>query len=123
LSNVLGTSPAVEHGTSRTGRWLKERRLRSALWIAVLEAIVVAVFHDLSRWSVIGLAIVAVALYVTVGRESRYDTVRQLSWIFAVSQLLAVVAAIVAFIVFWMAIVAVVVFAIVALFFLFRDRS
>jgi hypothetical protein len=123
VSSVLGTGPTVEHGSSRTGRWLRERRLRVALSIAVVESILVAIFHDVSRWSVIGLAIVAVVLYVAAGRESRYDAVRQITWIFAVSQLLAVVAAIVAFIVFWMAIVAVVVFAIVALFFLFRDRS
>ena len=33
---------AMEH-TSRTGRWLRERRTRFALWIAAIESIVVAV--------------------------------------------------------------------------------
>src|SRR5436305_8262906 len=122
MSQLLGESHVIEHNTSRAGRWLRARRTRFALWIAAVEAIIVAVFHDVSRWTVIGLAIVAVAIYVAAGRESRSDTFRQTSWIFATSQLLAVIAAILAFIVFWTAIVAVAVFAVVALFFVFTDR-
>jgi cytochrome b561 len=113
---------AIEHSASRSGRWLRERRTRIVLWIAAAEAIVVAVFHDVSRWTVIGLAILAVALYVFSGRESSSYTYRQITWIFAASQLLAVIAAILAFIVFWTAIIAVVVFAVIALFFVFSDR-
>ncbi|TML84940.1 MAG: hypothetical protein E6G08_15875 [Actinobacteria bacterium] len=122
MGMVAGETGTIEHGTSRAGRWLRTRRTRIALWIAAIEAILVAVFHSTSRWTVIGLAIVAVALYVAAGRESRSDTARQLSWIFAVSQLLAVIAAILAFIVFWTAIIAVAVFAVIALFFVFTDR-
>jgi cytochrome b561 len=118
---LTGSSHAVE-STSRTGRWLRERRNRMALGIAAVEAILVAVFHDVSRFTVIALAVVAVVLYAYAGRNSRSDTVRQTSWIFAVSQLLAVIAAILAFIVFWTAIIAVIVFAVVALFFVFTDR-
>jgi cytochrome b561 len=112
----------VEHGSSRPARWLRERRVRIALSIAAVEAIIVAVFHDVSQWTVVGLAILAVALYVFAGRESRSLTFRQVTWIFAASQLLAVIAAILAFIVFWTAIIAVVIFAIVALWFVFTDR-
>jgi len=120
---MLSESPQViEHGTSRAGRWLHERRIRFALWIAAIEAIVVAVFHDVSRYTVIGAAIVAVALYWFAGRETRSDSFHQATWIFAVSQLLAVIAAILAFIVFWTAIVAVCIFAVIALFFVFTDR-
>jgi uncharacterized membrane protein YbhN (UPF0104 family) len=122
MGQILGEGNVIDHGSSRTGRWLRTRRVRFALWIAAIEAIIVAVAHDVSRWTVIALAIVAVALYVVAGRESRSDTFRQLSWIFAASQLLAVLAAILAFIVFWTAIIAVVVFAAVALFFVFTDR-
>jgi hypothetical protein len=113
---------AIEHGTSRPGRWLRARRNRIALSIAALEAILVAIFHDVSRFSVIGLAILASVVYWSWGRNTRSDTARQASWIFAASQLLAVVAAILAFIVFWTAIVAVCVFALIALFFVFTDR-
>jgi cytochrome b561 len=120
---VLSDSPhAIEHGSSRPGRWLRERRNRIVLWIAAAEAIVVAVFHDVSRFTVIAIAALAVALYLTSGRKTRSDTFHQLSWVFAVSQLLAVVAAILAFVVFWTAIVFVCIFALVALFFVFTDR-
>jgi hypothetical protein len=113
---------AIERGESRPGRWLRERRTRIALWIAAAEAIVVAVFHDVSRFTVIAIAAVAVVVYWYAGRRTRSDTFHQTSWIFAISQLLAVVAAILAFIVFWTAIVFVVIFALVALFFVFTDR-
>ncbi len=120
---MLSDSPRVlEHGTSRPGRWLRARRTRIAFSIAAVEAILVAVFHDVSRWTVIGVAIAAVALFLLVGRDSRSDTVRQVSWILAASQLLAVLAAILAFIVVWTAIVLVVVFALIALFVVFADR-
>jgi hypothetical protein len=122
MSQLLGNASVVEHGTSRSGRWLRARRTRIALWIAVAEAVVVAVFHGASRWTIIGLATVAVGVYVAAGRDSRHDTIRQVSWIFAASQLLAVLAAIFAFVVFWTAIVFVVLFALVALFFVFTDR-
>lgn len=112
----------IEHGSSGTGRWLRERRNRIALWIAAIEAIIVAVFHDVSRFTVIAVALVAVVLYWYGGRRTRSDTFHQASWIFAVSQLLAVIAAILAFIVFWMAIIFVCIFAVIALFYVFTDR-
>jgi hypothetical protein len=118
----MDSSHAIEQGSSRPGRWLRARRTRISLWIAAAEAIVVAVFHDVSRITVIVLAAVAVALYWYGGRRTRSDTFHQTSWIFAVSQLLAVVAAILAFIVFWTAIVFVCIFALIALFFVFTDR-
>ena len=116
------SSHAIERGESRPGRWLRERRNRISLWVAAAEAIVVAVFHDVSRITVIVLAALAVAIYWYAGRRTRSDTFHQTSWIFAVSQLLAVIAAILAFVVFWTAIVFVCIFALVALFFVFTDR-
>jgi hypothetical protein len=112
----------VDHGSSRPGRWLRANRVKIALWIAALEAILVAVFHSTSRWTVIGLAIIAGALYFFAGRNSRSDTFRHITWIFVASQLLAVVAAIFAFVVFWAAIIAVAIFAVIALYFVFTDR-
>jgi hypothetical protein len=120
---VLGDSQRVlEHGTSRSGRWLRARRTRTAFLIAAIEALLVYVFHDVSRWAVIGVAALALVFYLYVGRDARSDTVRQVSWIFAASQLLAVVAAILAFLLVWAAIVAVAVFAAIALLVVFSDR-
>jgi heme A synthase len=107
---------------SRTGRWLRERRIRIAFWIAAVEAVLVAIFHDVSRITVFVLAIAAVLAYFYAGRRTRSDTVHQSTWILAVSQLLAALAAIFAFIVFWSAIVLMAIFAIVALFYVFTDR-
>ena len=120
----MATSPnaGIEHGTSRSGRWLRERRLRVALWIAVIEGIVVAVASDISRWTVIALAVAAVALYALALRESRSDTLRQVGWILAASQLLALLVVIFAFVVEWLAILVVVLLAVAALIYLFSDR-
>jgi cytochrome b561 len=119
---VLSESHNAIATPSKTGRWLRERRTKIALSIAALEAILVAIFHDVSRITVFALAAVAVLTYFYGGRRTRSDTFRQSSWIFAVSQLLAALAAIFAFIVFWSAIILVAIFAIGALFYVFTDR-
>ena len=116
------TTQLIEHGTSKPGRWLRARRNRLAISIALVEAIVVVIFHDVSRFTVIGISVVAFVLYWFAGRSSRSDAFRQVSWIFAASQLLAVIAAVLAFIVLWTAILAACVFAVVALFFVVTDR-
>jgi hypothetical protein len=118
---VIGTG-AIDHHSTRAGRWLRQRRLRIALWIAVLEGIVVAISSDVSRWTVIIVAVLAIALYAFAGRTTRWDTGRQISWILAASQALAVVVTILSFIVLWTALILVVIFAVIALVVLFGDR-
>jgi hypothetical protein len=117
---VSDGSQTVEHGSDRS--WLRAHRVRLAFWIAAAEAVLVAVSHDLTRWTVILLAIVAVAVYVFAGRESRSESFRDASWVFAVSQLLAFLAAVFAWLFLWVTVGAVVVFVLVALFFVFTDR-
>ena len=119
----LGAHP-IEHGSTRTGRWLRARRLRIALWTAVAEAILVALLHDVSRWTVIGIAVARRRRSTSfVGRDARSDTVRQVSWIAAASQTLAVLAVVFAFILFWGALLLAAIFAAVALLVLFSDRK
>jgi hypothetical protein len=119
---VLSDSPrAVQHGSTRAGRWLETRRVRLACWIAAAEAIIVLFSHNLTKWTVIVLAIVSVLAWLG-GRESSSHVVRQVLWIFAASQLLAVIAVILAWIVKWALILAVVVFAVLGLVYLFLDR-
>ncbi|HSS79951.1 MAG TPA: hypothetical protein VLK24_02030 [Gaiellaceae bacterium] len=113
----------VEHGTTRFGRWLQQRRIRITLWIAVLEGIIVAFAQDLSRWTVIALAIPVLALYLFWGREAKSHTTRQVLWIAGASQALAVVVVILAFILDWLALLLAAIFAAVALLFLFSDRG
>jgi phosphatidylserine synthase len=112
---------AVEHGRSRAGRWLRERRLRLALWIAVLEGIVVAVRGDISRWTVVVIAAVVLIAYMLVRDNIRWDAARQVVWIVAASQVLALLVVILAFVVGLVALVLVGLFAVVALFYLFSD--
>jgi hypothetical protein len=111
----------IEAGSTRTGRWLRERRLRLALWAAVVEGVAVAVSHDLTRWTVLIIGVIVLAFYMVAGRQLKWDVARQLSWIAAASQSLAILVIIVAFIVGLLAIVLVALFAVVALAYLFSD--
>jgi len=113
---------AIEHGTTRRGRWLRERRLRITLWVAAFEGLLY-VFGVLHWWAAVGLAIVAVAFWWAVARGHRFDTLRHLGWIFAASQLLVLCVPIALTLVKALAIGMIAILAIVALFFLFRDRA
>jgi hypothetical protein len=112
----------IDHGSSPPSRWLRERRWRFALWIAVVEAVVVAIAHDVSRWTVLLLAVIAFAFYTFVGRKTRSAVVHEVSWIFGASQAMALLAAIIAFFVFWLAFIAAAIFAVVALAYFLLDR-
>jgi hypothetical protein len=115
------SQPMIEAGSTRTGRWLRERRLRLALWVAVIEGLLVALTHDLTRWTVLVIAVIVLAFYMTAGRSMRWDVVRQLSWIAAASQALAILVIIAAFILGIVAIALVALFAVIALVYLFSD--
>jgi hypothetical protein len=112
----------IDHSDSRGGRWLKERRLRIALWVAVVEGAFVAIAHGVSRWTVIAVAILSIALYLAAGRKTRWDLGYQISWILAASQALAVVITILSFLLLWVALLIAAVFAVIALVILFSDR-
>jgi hypothetical protein len=119
---VLSESPqTIDHGSSRTAIWLRRRRTRIALWIAAAESLVVYFSHDLTRWTVIGLAIIAVLAWMA-GRESRSGIVRSLLWIFAASQLLAVIGVIFSWVVKWAVVLVVIAFVVGGLIYLFSDR-
>jgi hypothetical protein len=113
---------AVEHGTSRPGRWLRANRIRIALLIAVVEAVLAAFLHDVSRWTIVALAAIFVPIYLLWGRERHSDALRQVSWIAAASQALAVVAVIFAFIVGVFVLILAGIFAAIALVMILSDR-
>jgi hypothetical protein len=116
-----GPPDVIEHGASRIGLWLQQRRIQVALWIAVIEGLLVAI-HVINRWVVIAVAIAAVTVYFFAGRESRSLTVRQVTWVAAASQAAVVLVPILLIVVGTFALVAVAVLAIVALIALFSDR-
>jgi hypothetical protein len=118
----LERTRTVEHGSTRAGRWLKERRIRIVLWIAVVEGIVVAL-SDFTKWTVIGIAIPVLAIYVAWGRHAKSDTAYQIAWIAGASQALAVVVVILGVLLSWLPLVLAAVFAVIALVFLFHERG
>jgi hypothetical protein len=118
---VLQQHSVVDSHSTRMSRWLRERRLRLALWIAVLEGIVVAVRGDISRWTVVVIAVAVLAVYVTTRDRIRWDAGRQVIWVVAASQVMALLVVILAFIIGVVALVLVGAFAIIALVYLFSD--
>ena len=78
----------IEHGESSSARWLRERRLRLALLIAFVESLLVLFSAHGWRYVIIAV-ILAVAAYWFVGRR-RPGVVYEITWVSAVSQLLAV---------------------------------
>ena len=114
-------SVAIDHDSSRPGRWLRGKRLRITFWIAAFEALLY-LFHVLHWWEAVVLAVLAVAFWWYAGRSSRSDVVRNASWIVAVSQLLLLCVPLALSLVKAVAIAVVALFAIVALIFLFTER-
>jgi hypothetical protein len=112
----------IEAGGTRVGRWLRVRRIKIALWVAVVEGIIAAFSHDIGRWTIIALAVIVLAFYIVAGRVMKWDVARELSWIAAASQVLAIFVVVFAFILKWIAIAIVIGFAVVALVYLLADH-
>ena len=112
---------AIAHGTSPSGRWLRTRRLRIALWVAVVEGILVVV-DVIPGWIALLVAAGVLAFYLFYGRQARSDTVREASWIGAASQVCVALVPALVIAVGALALAAVVVLAVIALLVLFADR-
>jgi hypothetical protein len=112
---------AIEHGASSAALWLRERRVRTALWIALIEGLLV-IFHVIDKWIAIGVAIVVLAIYFLFGRNSSSPTIRQVSWVAAASQAVLILVPIVVAIIGTVALILVAIIAVVALVALFAER-
>jgi hypothetical protein len=113
--------PAVEHGSTRGSRWLRERRLKVAAALAVVEGLLV-VFDVIPAWVAIVLAIAALALYFGWARERSSATIRDGAWVVAVWQAIVLLVPILVIVVGTLALVAVGLIAVIALVALFADR-
>ena len=80
------------------------------------------VFDVVSGWVALVIGAILVVFYFSVGRELRWDTLRQVSWIAALSQVLVAFVPVLAFVLGVLAILAVAVLALVALAALLADR-
>ncbi len=113
--------PALEHGGTRGGRWLRTRRLRIALWIAVVEGVLV-VFDVIPGLVAILAVLAALAFYWFLGRRLTVDSAREASWIAAASQLFVAFVPVLLFLLTSLAVIALAVLVVVALIALLADR-
>jgi hypothetical protein len=117
----LGPGEVVEHRSTKTGRWLRERKVRVALWVAVIEGIFVA-FKVISWPLALAIAVAVILLYFLGASRLRSDAARQVAWIAAVSQALVSLVPVVVIIVGTLSLIIVAILAVVALILLFSDR-
>jgi hypothetical protein len=114
---VAPTEPAPRQS------WLRENRLKVALGIAVAECLFVALEEDFSRVTVIVIAIPVILFWLLAGRSLDSETGREISWILAMSQALAVVAAVIAILIPAIALVLAGILAAGAAYLLYHDRA
>lgn len=117
----MATSSVLEHRESRLGRWFRARRLRLALLIGAVETLVIGVTDATWRWALV-IAAAVFLFYWFVGRKTKYDSVHQISWTAAASQLMPVLVPVIAAIVGFFVIVAVVILAVAMIALLYLDR-
>lgn len=133
MSDVPAPEPAAERtpetpqappppGERERSKWWESTRFKIALGIAVAEGIFVAMEEDFSRVTVIVIAIPVILFYLLAGRTLESARQREISWILAMSQALAVVAAIVALTIPVIALVLAGLFGAVAVYLLVHDR-
>jgi hypothetical protein len=112
---------AIEHREGPASRWLRERRLKIALGVALVEGILVVV-DVIPEWVAIVIGAAIVAYWWVAGRNYRWQLPRQVSWTAAMSQVFVALVPVLAFVLTALAIVALVILAIVALVALLADR-
>ena len=111
----------IEHGTSSMGRWLRQHRLRIAASISLVEGLLIVV-NVISWWAALPIAALVILFYWYAGRTSTSYTLRQASWVGAVSQALVLLVPIIFAIAATIAIAVVGILAIVVLVALFAER-
>lgn len=114
--------PVLEHGSTRSGRWLRRHRTKIAFWIAVAEAILLVV-GAIDRLPALLVAVLVVVAYFWVGRRLRQPVLRDVAWVAALSQALVALVPLLLFVVTAFAVVAVAALAVVALIVLFSRRG
>ena len=111
----------LEHKQRGPARWLRESRVRIALWIAVIEGVLV-VFDVVPKWPALIVGAILIAFWFAVGRNLRSSVARDASWVGATSQAFFALVPFLVFIVGTLALIAVGILAVVALVVLFGDR-
>jgi len=82
---VAYQTPVLEHGSTRSSRWLRANRLKIALWIAVIEGVLI-VFDVIDVLPALLIAAAVIVLYFWLGQRLRAGILRDVGWTAAVSQ-------------------------------------
>ncbi len=114
-------TPVLEHGSSRSSRWLRAYRLKIALWIAILEGVLV-VFDVIDVFPALLVAGLVVAGYFWLSQRLRPGLARDALWIGAVSQAMVALIPVLVLIVGTLALIAVGILAAVVLVLLLTGR-
>jgi hypothetical protein len=117
----MGEEQVIEHRQSASALWLRERRMRLALLIAFVESLLVLFSAHGWRYVIIAV-ILALAAYWFLGRR-RPGVVYEVTWIAAVSQLLAVLVPVLWVLVKTLALIVLIALAVFLLAALLLDRK
>jgi hypothetical protein len=112
----------IEHRESRPRRWLRERRVAIAVWIAVIEGLLFIV-GVIPRVLTLAVAVLVVVGYFWLGHRLRPETVREVAWIAAVSQAFVLLIPLLGLVVGTLALIGFGILAVLALVVLFARRS
>jgi FtsH-binding integral membrane protein len=118
----MGTADALEQRVSKPAKYLRAHRFRITLWIAAPEGLLV-VLGVIPHLAIYVLAVLAIAFWFSTARRYNSPAARQVSWIFAASQALAVLVPIVLIVAKWAAVTVIAIIAVIALVFLFAERE
>jgi hypothetical protein len=119
------TQPATapKPGADRGSRlFIWNTKTKIALAIAAAEALLVWVKHDFTTWTVVIISIPIILFYILAGRTLESRLGRDISWVAATAQALAVCAAILVHIISALALILAAIFAAVVLLLLLSDR-
>ena len=120
-SSHVETTPVIEARERGSGPWLEARRLRLALFIGLVESLAV-LLGGVGWFFVLAAAAAMTALYIFVGRRTGSHFLREILWIAAASQLIAVIVPVLWEVFRFLAILALVAMAGILLVILLMDR-
>jgi hypothetical protein len=111
----------IEHGESASAHWLRERRLRIALLIAFVETLLVLTSEHGWYWVLAG-AVLALIVHWFLGRRLG-GILYEVTWIAAVSQLVAALVPFIWGLLWWLGTILVVILGLLMLAALLLDRK
>jgi hypothetical protein len=118
---VAYQTPVLEHGSSRSARWLRTYRTRIALWIAIVEGVLV-VFDVIDVLPALVIAALVIVAYFWLAQRLRPGLARDALWIGAVSQAMVALVPVLVLVVGTLALIGVGILAVVVLILLLTGR-